>query len=71
MDDEKIYAALDRKVDRAGGRIDGRADSRDGAGVLDLQTVQRIRPIIDFADAEMLVGVGDDLRESRHARHFE
>src|SRR2546430_489361 len=64
VDDEKIHAALDREIDSASGGIDSRADFRDRARVLDLQPVQRIRPIIDLAYAQMLVGVGDDLRQS-------
>src|ERR1041385_1060884 len=55
MDDEQIQAALDRALDRPRGGIHGWADLRHGAGVLDLQAVQSIRPIVDFAYAQMLV----------------
>ena len=69
MDDEKIHAALERASNRPGGCVYGRADLRDRAGVLDLKPIEGIGPIIDFAHAQMLVGVGHDLRQGRHARH--
>ena len=62
VDDEKIYPALDRASMVARGSIDRRADLRDRAGVFDLQAVERIRPVVDLAKAQMLIGVGDDLQ---------
>ena len=52
-------------------RIDGRPDSRDGAGVLDLKAIQGVLPIGDLAKAQMLVRIGDDLRQGGHGRDSE
>jgi len=71
VNDEEVHAALDRQIDGAGGGIHGGADFCDCAGVLDLQTIQRIRPIIDLAKAQMLVRIGNDLRQGGHARDSE
>src|SRR5256885_1039887 len=69
MNDEQIYAALDRGLDRAHGSIHGCADFCDRSGVLELKAIERIWPIVDFAKAQMLVGVGNDLGKIRHAPH--
>ena len=69
MDNEEVYAALDREIDRARRSINRRADLRDRTRVLHLETVQRIRPVLDFTNAQMLVRIGNNLRKSRHARH--
>ncbi len=50
--DEKIYPALDGRVDRPRGGIDRGADLGDRAGIFDLQPVQRIWPILDLAERE-------------------
>jgi hypothetical protein len=71
VDNEEVHAAPDGKIDRADRGIDGRAYFRDRAGILDLQTVQGIRPIIDLAKAQMFVRIGDDLREGSHGRDSE
>src|SRR4051794_23901177 len=59
MDDEQIHAALDRALDRPRGGIYRRADLRNRARVLHLQAVQSILPIVDFANAQMFVRVGN------------
>jgi hypothetical protein len=61
VDDEKVDAAGDCKIDRPSGGIHSRANLRDCAGVLDLEAIERIGPIVDLADPQMLVGIGDDL----------
>jgi hypothetical protein len=63
MHNEKVYSALDGGVDRASGSIDRRSEFRDAAGILELQTVQSIRPVGDFTEAQMFVGVGNDLSQ--------
>src|SRR5437762_3858200 len=69
MDDEKIHVGLDSACNRPGRSVYGRADFRDRAGVLDLKPIEGIGPIIDFAHAQVLVGVGYELRLGRDARH--
>src|ERR1043165_5054446 len=65
MDDEQIHSALVRALDRPRGTVHGCADFRNRAGILDLEAVQSIRPIVDLANAQMLVRVGNDLRQTR------
>ena len=43
--------------------IDRRADLGDGAGIFDLQAIERIWPVGDFAQAQMLIRVGNDLSQ--------
>ena len=64
--DEKIDPALDRRVDRARGSIDRGANPGHSAGIFDLQTIQRIRPVGDLADPQEVVAVIDQLGHSCH-----
>ena len=68
VNDEQVYAALNRPVDRPRGSIHGGTDFRYRSGVFDLETIQRIRPIVDLVNVQMFVGVGDDLGQVGHAR---
>jgi hypothetical protein len=68
--DEKIYPALDRGVEGAGGSVDGRANFRDGPGIFDLQTVERIWPVFDFSDAKEIVAIIHQLGSGRHRAQF-
>ena len=71
MHDEEIYSARDRQVDRLRGRVNRRAQLCDGAGVFDLQSIERIWPIADLANAQMFVRVGNNLTERSHARSLK
>ena len=71
MHDEEIYSARDRQVDRLRGRVNRRAQLCDGAGVFDLQSIERIWPIADLANAQMFVRVGNKLTERSHARSLK
>ena len=69
MDNQEIHSVLDRALDSPKRCIHCRADLRDRAGVFHLETVERIRPVLDFTNAQMRICVGNNLRKSRHARH--
>src|SRR5450432_1484854 len=69
MHDEKIYPALDRCVDRTRGSIDRCANLHHSAGVFDLQAVQRVRPVGDFAGPKEVIAVINQLIELWHAAH--
>src|SRR4051812_35039548 len=71
MNDEEIYAFRDGRLDGTHGSVHGRADFRDDAGVLDLKAVESVWPIVNFARPQMLICIGNNLAEARHARHCD
>ena len=66
MHDQKIDIFICGFGQDARRDIHRRANFRRAAGVFDLQTVQRIVPIADFANAQVVVGVLNNFRQSRH-----
>jgi hypothetical protein len=60
VDDEKLNAALRCNRQDALGNVHCRADPADISGIFDLQTVQRIVPIVDLIDTQSPVALSDD-----------
>jgi hypothetical protein len=57
VDDEKIYSVLDGRADRLGRSIDSCAYLRDRTRVFDLETIQRIRPVLDLFHAKEIAAI--------------
>jgi hypothetical protein len=70
MHNQEVHLAFDCRVDRARGCVDRSANLCYIAGIFDLQTIQRIRPVADFADPQEVVAVFDQLTELWHARFY-
>src|SRR4029077_7465583 len=66
MHDQKIdvlFSSLGQNTRR---NINRRADTRDAAGIFDLQTVKRIVPIAHVANPQKLVRITDNLVKRSH-----
>src|SRR6266404_3898340 len=61
VDDQKIDSFLCGLGQNARGNVDCRADSRNSAGIFNLQTIKRVVPIAHVANAQKLTRVIDDL----------
>jgi hypothetical protein len=70
MHDEKIYPALDRRVERARRSIHRRANPGHRAGIFELQTIEGIRPVFDIGDTKESVAVIHQLGCGRHCAQF-
>src|ERR1043166_1991601 len=60
MHDQKIDALFGSLGQNARRNVNRRADARDPVGILDLETVKRIVPIVHFANAQKAVCVADN-----------
>ena len=66
MHDEEIDPALGRDHESARRRIDRGPDFFHTPGILDLQSVERVRPILDLAQAEVIICVRHQLVSRGH-----
>src|SRR5262245_41671164 len=67
MHDQKISLSLCSLRQNARRNINRRSDARDTTGIFDLQTIKRIVPIANVTNAQILVGVTDNLGKRRHS----
>jgi hypothetical protein len=63
MHDQEVNSTLDGGIDRPRGGVNGRPHPGNSPGILELKAVQSMWPIGDFAQAQMLVRVGNDLSQ--------
>ncbi len=61
--DEKVYSAIDCRINRVRGSIDRGANFGSRAGVFDLQTIERIWPIFDLPNAKEIAAIIYQLME--------
>src|SRR5438309_2782108 len=61
-----IYILLRGGGEDPGGKIHRRGSLRHALGIFDLKTVERVRPIFDFLNAQVVVGVFDNFGKRRH-----
>ena len=66
MDNEKIDPLLDRRINRPGRGIDRGPNFRHVARVPDLETIQRIRPVLDLIHPEEIATIFHYLGQDRH-----
>src|ERR1700686_2617214 len=68
--EQKIDAFLYGFAEDARGDIYRRTDSCDAAGVFDLQSIERVWPVLDLANAQIFVGIFNYFGERRHLPKF-
>src|ERR1700674_5083642 len=66
MHNQKVYLSSGSRRQNSSGDIYGSANLGDVVGVFDLKPIERIRPIFDFSNAEIFVGVLNDVGEQGH-----
>ncbi len=71
MDDQEVGARVDGEADRRQTRVHRGGDARDGASVLDLQSVDGAFVIVELARAQEAVAITDDFKQGErcHARN--
>lgn len=67
MNNEQICSAFCRSLQRTGGSIDSGRDFCEPAGVLKLQSVERVYVILNLRNAQVRIAVLDNLLHRTHA----